>query len=579
MPKLPTIADLGTARAQPDSSVASIQLSPAVDSTGPARAMASLGADVQQMAAQEQDKLDSLRVEAATTKLRQQELDLTIGKTGYQNLHGGDVVNQPVLDNYTAQYKQATEGIAQGLTANQQAKFNALAQRGLSQFQAGVMQHSLNETNKYDGEVFTAAKQTEIDSAAKQADNPAAIAQSLSNVDALLATRVNNLGIRDPNLLDALVKENHGQVHAAVINTRIQAGDLSGAQQYLTDNKADMPRDVVKGIERQMKPLNDDALGTDIAVEVFKKTQDKSMSPVDAALYIAEKTKGNPGANNAAMAELNRLHAADTAQDEEARGALILKYLQSPSAATASAIRKQALLDTTLSDTQKAAVLKTVDDLRQQDIAQGRAATNFAWSQQEHNMRLTAMRDDTNANKLSTFVRTGEILSDPTLYQKSDAQIASYANEIGIANTKTLMQAVHSRKDQAAKFNIDQTLLNDAATSAAGDNKNDASARLAYKAIVESNLQQWQANNPGKIPSQLEQTQLLRSGLSQYRDFSKSTYFGLSSGAVPAYKATPGRSVPLDFYSGAEAYLKKQGKPVTEDKILQMYQSYKGGLK
>jgi len=522
----------------------------------PGSALSGLGHDVRQFAIEEQNKLDELRVEDAAAKLRQQELELTLGKNGYQNVKGGDVLARPLTDDYTSQYKAAAAGIAASLSPAQKARFDLAARRGLVNFQAGVMQHSMSEAERYDGEVFKAGIAAETDAAAKQADNPMAVAQSLNNVDGLVANRVRRLGITDPKMLDQLVKETRGSVHAAAVEGLIAADNLTGANEYLKHAKADMTHDQAKALENKLKPLTDDALGTDIAMEAFKKIKEgKPM--IEVATWLAESTKGNPRTNNSASVELNRLQAADKADDEQSRGQYMLRYMQTPNAATASAVRKDVVRDNSLDDGQKATVLKHLDDLQQQQ--QSRAREDIRWARYNQ-----AYAEEQKGNKLDSFVRFGQLLDDPETYQKSDEQLASYAKEIGIANTRTLMSAVKATKAQAARFDIDKTLVDEAAKSATSAKDQ----QLAYKAIVETTKQEWLLANPGRTPNKQEQDAILRSGLMKWRDFKG------FDGTVPAYKAAAGRSVPQWFYEQANAILAPQGKADSEEDIVKMWTDY-----
>lgn len=571
MPQLPNPDNIQRVQMRPDASVAGYS-----NATAPGSALAGIGGEVSKMAQDAQNQLDDLQVQNAATQLRKQELDLTLGKNGYQNVHGGDVLSQPLVDNYGAQYQTAAQGIADTLSPTQRAKFGVVAQRGLVQFQAGVMQHAMSETNKLGDENFKAGLSTEADAAAAQAANPTAVAQSLNNVNGLLATRIQQLGLANqPTLVDQITKEARGSVHMAVANSLMNSGNLPAASAYLTANSADMTGDQVKAVQSKLAPLNSNAKGVGIAQDIFNKVTAGAMSQVDAVLAIQDQTKGDKPALDAAELQLAHLQNAQAVNDQQKVGGYTTQYLQSPSPGTAASLVTQILQDDSLQPRQRAIAVEAVRNLAQQDISRNWSIQEHGWALQRHQQDMDAVK----SNSIPAIQAYSAIRNRSDFDTMTPEQLASFAPQIGVANTKLLMNAQASDKQTGMRAKVDPVLLNDTIKQSG---ITDPVEVAHFKSLADMSLTQWKTANPGKVPAPGDMRNIVNSGLQQWKDMDGggSWYNPLTWGGgnnVPGYAVTPGhKAVPADFYDGASKALQAHGKPVNDDAIYKMWQAQQG---
>lgn len=225
-----------------------------------------LGREADQLAAQfkaEQEKMDTLKVEDAFTKLRQRQLDLTIGEQdGYLRLKGSQATGRPLLQDYKKLYDDATTTIEAGLANDQQReKFRARAGVSGIQFQEGILQHVFKESAVYAKEVLSGVINTEVASATAQWQNPEAVGISIARIENQVKASAEALGwpkeYAQAERLEALSK-----VHSSVISQAIASGNYVFAQKWYEANKDSIDKQtsvaVVKAVaDGEQKQLSD----------------------------------------------------------------------------------------------------------------------------------------------------------------------------------------------------------------------------------------------------------------------------------------------------------------------------------
>lgn len=150
----------------------------------PAQVMAHSGAEMQQaahMALASQEYQDSLRAEDAFTKLRQTQIDLAYGKTGFMGLKGGDAVNKPILKTYGDQFDQQAGEISSGLDNDYQRQlFQRRAQIAGMQLRRDLVRHVVGQQQQYASDVLKGTVETESQHAAV---NPASVPLAALRID------------------------------------------------------------------------------------------------------------------------------------------------------------------------------------------------------------------------------------------------------------------------------------------------------------------------------------------------------------------------------------------------------------
>jgi hypothetical protein len=211
------------------------------------------GNEIYARARVEQEKFDTLKVEEATTALRQKQLDLTAGDSGYTSFKGANALNRPLFQDYTERYKAQQIEIAKSLSTDEQRKrFNARADVGFLQFQEGILHHTIKESDTYAKEVTAGVLMTEQRQATANWESPVDVQVSLVRIDEALKAQGEREGWA-PEFLAAKKIEANSKVHSAVVGQAIASGNLVYAQEWYEKYKADIDLNTAKALELATK--------------------------------------------------------------------------------------------------------------------------------------------------------------------------------------------------------------------------------------------------------------------------------------------------------------------------------------
>lgn len=202
----------------------------------------------------EKDKVDTLRAEDAINKLRQQQLNLTIGeKDGYVNLKGSQAINGQLLQTYTGRYDDAVKLISDSLANDdQRAKFRLRADAFGVQFQEGLLHHVVKERGVYEKETLAGTINTELANATAQWKSPEAVGIAIARIENQVRSASEQLGwpkeYAAAERIEALSK-----VHSAVISQAIASGDYQYAQKWYEANKPNIDKQTAVAVERAVE--------------------------------------------------------------------------------------------------------------------------------------------------------------------------------------------------------------------------------------------------------------------------------------------------------------------------------------
>lgn len=208
------------------------------------------GDEIYARAKVEQDKIDTIKAEEAFTKLREKQLDLTVGeKNGYARLKGANAVNVPVIDQWGTQFKDAAIDIEKSLvTEEQKQKFRLRAGVANIQFREGIFHHVVKESDSYAKEVFDGTVATETRQATANWQDPNAVGLSLERINAAVKAQADRGGWA-PEFTEATRLKANGQVHNAVIGQAIATKNYQFAEEYYNKNKPDIDLPTAKALE------------------------------------------------------------------------------------------------------------------------------------------------------------------------------------------------------------------------------------------------------------------------------------------------------------------------------------------
>lgn len=256
-------------------------------------AASEFGTTLQRLAQEEGDKLSKTQAQEAFNKLRQKQLDLTMGEPadkatglggGYLHRKGGNVVatpegGKPFLDDYREQFKRASDDLASGLQGGARAHFDQLAQNAYLDFQSGLVRHSLQESDAYDKQVFSGGLLAETQAAGANWNNPAALAIAKSNALALVDTRVAQEGT-EPKSAEAARRKALADLHSAVVDGALTAGDARYADSYLKANKDDFSAEGLLQATNKVYAVRKNQVAAEAASKVSKRIANTVM-PTD----------------------------------------------------------------------------------------------------------------------------------------------------------------------------------------------------------------------------------------------------------------------------------------------------------
>ena len=207
------------------------------------------GNEIYARARVEQEKFDSVRADEAVTALRQKQLDLTLGNTGYTNYKGANALNRPLIEDYSQQFTEARAEIGKSLkTENQRRLFDAHANVAFQQYQEGLLRYTIGQSDVHAKEVTAAKIVTETRMAVANWESPLDVKVSLLNIEEALKAQGEREGW-DPDMLAAKRIEAESKVHSAVVGQAIATGNLVYAQDWYEKNKADIDLNTAKALE------------------------------------------------------------------------------------------------------------------------------------------------------------------------------------------------------------------------------------------------------------------------------------------------------------------------------------------
>lgn len=261
MPRLPTAAELGQG---PDLRVGGGVASYSPNSgaeTAPGEALARAGQSMARagdeffkLVKEEERRVNTVRAEEAFNKLREGQLDLTIGdENGFLNKRGGDAINQPLLRDYSAKLEDVSKGIENELANDEQKElFRRRAAVTGQQFREDLMRHIHREGDAHAKQVYEGGVLVESRSATARWQDPAAVHLSLERIAGLVDQEAERGGW-SPEQKQAELLKRTSAVHAAVIGQAVATDDYIYAQKWYEANKDQIDPATAKAVQKAVE--------------------------------------------------------------------------------------------------------------------------------------------------------------------------------------------------------------------------------------------------------------------------------------------------------------------------------------
>lgn len=222
------------------------------------RGMAQLGSDLErghdeiyQAIKIEEERANRLRAEDAYTKLREKQLELTVGKdTGFQHLKGADAASKDVLREWTKRFQDAETQIAGTLGNDEQRRgFKARADVARLQYTEEIYRHLAREGDVYAKEVFDGTMGVEQRNAVAKWDSPNDVNLSIDRIRQAVEERAGRYGW-PAEYKNKVINEELGKVHSAVIQQAIASGNHVYAQSWYDKHRSEVDLQTAKNLER-----------------------------------------------------------------------------------------------------------------------------------------------------------------------------------------------------------------------------------------------------------------------------------------------------------------------------------------
>lgn len=201
----------------------------------------------------EKDRLDTLRAEDAYSRLRERQLDLTVGEqNGFTKIRAGDAIKPGFYNDYNSRFTAAAKEIAEGLDDDEQrGKFRLRASAAALQYRENLLQHISREGDVYAKQVYEGTLRTETRLSTAEWQNPNAVDGALMRIGASITDAAKRFGW-SPEYTEAQRQQAFGAVHSAVIGQALASHDFRYAKEWYDKNRPDVDAQTAKALESKI---------------------------------------------------------------------------------------------------------------------------------------------------------------------------------------------------------------------------------------------------------------------------------------------------------------------------------------
>ena len=186
---------------------------------------------------EEENRINTLAAEEAFNKLRESQIDLTVGENGFAKKQSGDAVNQPILKEYVDKFNLSAKEIEGGLTNDKQVElFRRRARISGIQLKQEILNHVTKEQGVYSAQVFKGTLDVETQNAVARYQDRNGIAVSLERINAAVKVESDRNGW-PPEVEESMKANAVSKVHRGVIERMLATDDDISATEYYKENK------------------------------------------------------------------------------------------------------------------------------------------------------------------------------------------------------------------------------------------------------------------------------------------------------------------------------------------------------
>lgn len=519
------------------------------------RGVSRLGQDLDTLAEEETKKLDALAADNALTKLEDERMRRTFDpKDGFTRIQGTAILdkNNPILKTVPEAFNKSIEAIAGTLTPQQQQLFRAKASRVSASLRGDLYRHVAVQTEKaYDESDTARLKQA----ASVVGVDPSLLDQKVGEINEMLSNRFSRTRETDAAI------QNVARTEAVMrlINAAMKAhttGDnpnFEAARQVMKTYDDIIPEAAKKALNEEIRKEERNKIATELSGSMYDAYASGTASVTQAEQILARYGTEDKELRDSARRQFYERVQALSVQRDEGLGVLNQKFLSSVSTKT-----KQELM--------RSDEFKALDGKRQaafMNFADGEIRQALSWRREDIRWNESRQEKAESDKEKKWFSNPGaiakymEIVNDPELGSKQIGYGMAFAPELGKTLAGNIEQERARQAAGAKRAGYDTALLNDAVPpELLKPAKKDA--LNAFKAFAHSELLAWKAENPGKVPDEATQLNLLRNSLKEY---TLEVPWGFDK-ERKAYELAP---VPADF---VQAVTQKLNRKPTRRELL-----------
>jgi hypothetical protein len=263
--------------------------------------------------------IDTTQAQDALNQLRGQRQELTSGENGFMRVQGGKVLEKKdgvtIYEVFPQKLQSSVDELGGKLQSPRARKmFQEAAAAELLAYKSEVARHGLNQTEKYQGEVYKDTAATLTNRALLSADDPKALETVVSSLERATLARADQLGIPGEAMARGVVSD----VYKAVIEGALASGDGQKALNNFERYKGKLTGEAVTALQGRLKSTAIDVEGDDLirgytgmpipdAVKRYdpliqKAAASEGVKPALVYGVIAQESQGNPSAVSSAGA-------------------------------------------------------------------------------------------------------------------------------------------------------------------------------------------------------------------------------------------------------------------------------------
>lgn len=466
------------------------------------RAVAQLGKEFADIAYEQRRKLDKLNVQDRYNKLRDATVEMKIGEKGYSKTQLGDVLKPDFIKSNVDNFDSKVKELAETLTnEDQKREFSQHANEVRSAHMRGIMEHSFNETEKYDKVVYDGTVASITNSTLAQYDDQAAVTGGEVALSNTVRARLKQQGIVDEAMLAEAERSTVGSLHAGIVDTARRNGRIQYANDYFNAKKDSMTAEQRASVEQKLLADTELDQGNSIGSAAFDIVASGGKES-EANTFIRDnaKTHGTAQAAKAAFAAAKQAAKQD---NDNTIGSLVMTARDS--GMTFDAVRA-------VRGTEEFKNLSTEDQNRLHEHLLSLAEHQETRGETEQARKNTAKWKSPEAYKQYGFVA-----SEGNLAKMDEAAIYAMEPDIGPQRVDALIRERAQVLKDGFTFKIDRDLIEERMPKELTAPKNK-DKKYTYLGIVESNLADWKAAHPGERPTLDDQKKMIRGALNTYSE-------------------------------------------------------------